>query len=134
MKCLAKRRMAVLLILCAAVVFCACSSRKEDVLHSGLNAVITDIDAEHQLLTVKDPSTSDHVVFGEKSLISCEGTAVIYCNYETSDMQDISFSDLQVGDEILLTIRGSQLANLNPGDTVTSAAAEQIQLGTQRIN
>ena len=47
---------------------------------------------------------------------------------------DITFDDLQVGDEIILTIRSSEIENLQKeDDNKTKIAVEQLQLGTQRI-
>ena len=59
---------------------------------------------------------------------------MIYCNYNTQDVVDITFDDLQVWDEIILTIRSSEIKNLQMGDgNKAKIAVEQLQLGTQRI-
>ena len=59
---------------------------------------------------------------------------MIYCNYNTQDVVDITFDDLQVWDEIILTIRSSEIKNLQMGDgNKSKIAVEQLQLGTQRI-
>ena len=60
--------------------------------------------------------------------------SMIYCNYDTQDIVDITFDDLQVGDEIVLTIRNSEIKNLQKkDDNKAKIAVEQLQLGTQRI-
>ena len=47
---------------------------------------------------------------------------------------DITFDDLQVGDEIILTIRSSEIENLQKeDDNKAKIAVEQLQLGTQKI-
>ena len=52
----------------------------------------------------------------------------------TQDVVDITLDDLQVGDEIILTIRSSEIENLQKeDDNKTKIAVEQLQLGTQRI-
>lgn len=59
---------------------------------------------------------------------------VIYCNYDTQNVVAITLDDLQVGDEIILTIRSSEIENLQKeDDNKTKIAVEQLQLGTQRI-
>ena len=45
-------------------------------------------------------------------------------------MRDISFADLQVGDDVLLSVRESVLEAFQAGDTLQ---IEQLQLGTQRL-
>ena len=56
------------------------------------------------------------------------------CNYDTQDVIDITLDDLQVGDEIILTIRSSEIENLQKeDDNKAKIAVEQLQLGTQRI-
>lgn len=59
---------------------------------------------------------------------------MIYCNYDTQDVVDITLDDLQVGDEIILAIRGSEIENLQKeDDNKAKITVEQLQLGTQRI-
>ena len=59
---------------------------------------------------------------------------MIYCNYDTQDVVDITLDDLQVGDEIILAVRSSEIENLQKEDDNTAKiAVEQLQLGTQRI-
>lgn len=59
---------------------------------------------------------------------------MIYCNYDTQNVVAITLDDLQVGDEIILTIRNSEIENLQKeDDNKTKIAVEQLQLGTQRI-
>ena len=61
-------------------------------------------------------------------------TYIIYCNYDTQNVVAITLDDLQVGDEIILTIRNSEIENLQKeDDNKTKIAVEQLQLGTQRI-
>ena len=55
-------------------------------------------------------------------------------NYDTQDVVDITLDDLQVGDEIILAIRSSEIENLQKeDDNKAKIAVEQLQLGTQRI-
>ena len=51
-------------------------------------------------------------VLGDDCLIDCSQIPMIYCNYDTQDVVDITLDDLQVGDEIILAIRGSEIENL----------------------
>lgn len=57
---------------------------------------------------------------------------MIYCNYDTQDVVDITLDDLQAGDEIILAIRSSEIENLQKEDDNKAKIAVE-QLGTQRI-
>ena len=107
--------------------------KKEEAVYLGLNAEIIKIDIENQTLCVKDPDESG--VFGEECEIDCreaiEKHRVIYCNYETHDVKEINWKDLQAGDEIMLTLSETEDAKIEEG---TAAKTNQIQLGTQRLN
>lgn len=60
---------------------------------------------------------------------------MIYCNYDTQDVVDITLDDLQVGDEIILALRSSEIENLQKeDDNKAKITVEQLQLGTQRLN
>ena len=73
-------------------------------------------------------------VLGDDCLIDCSQIPMIYCNYDTQDVVDITLDDLQVGDEIILAIRSSEIENLQKeDDNKAKIAVEQLQLGTQRI-
>ena len=73
-------------------------------------------------------------VLGDDCLIDCSQIPMIYCNYDTQDVVDITLDDLQVGDEIILAIRGSEIENLQKeDDNKAKITVEQLQLGTQRI-
>ena len=98
----------------------------------GVNAIITEIDKENKIITIKD--SGEEGVLGNDCLIDCSQIPMIYCNYNTQDVVDITFDDLQVWDEIILTIRSSEIKNLQMEDgNKAKIAVEQLQLGTQRI-
>ena len=98
----------------------------------GVNAIITEIDKENKIITTKD--SGEEGVLGEDCLIDCSKIPMIYCNYDTQDVVDITIDDLQVGDEIILTIRSSEIENLQKeDDNKGKIAVEQLQLGTQRM-
>ena len=115
-------------VICLALSGC----KEENVEHLGLNAEIIEIDSENQMLSVKD--LDDAGVFGDKCAIDCsEAIAqdkILYCNYETDEVKEISFSDLQLGDEIILNIDQTELEQIGKGEAIK---ANQIQLGTQRL-
>ena len=98
----------------------------------GVNAIITEIDKENKIITTKD--SGEEGVLGDDCLIDCSQIPMIYCNYDTQDVIDITLDDLQVGDEIILTIRSSEIENLQKeDDNKAKIAVEQLQLGTQKI-
>ena len=122
---------------------CRSSEKKEEVVQDannyaeyneelGVNAIITEIDKENKIITTKD--SGEEGVLGDDCLIDCSQIPMIYCNYDTQDVVDITLDDLQVGDEIILAIRSSEIENLQKeDDNKAKITVEQLQLGTQRI-
>ena len=115
------------------VTFVACTVQPtEDSLTLGVNAIITEIDKENKIITTKD--SGEEGVLGEACLIDCSKIPIIYCNYDTQDVVDITLDDLQVGDEVILTIRSSEIENHQTEDNnKAKIEVEQLQLSTQRI-
>ena len=75
-----------------------CGSLKDDTLLT-VNAVITEVDAGKQTITVKDDA--DESTLGEECLIDCPSTPMVYCDFATQKVTRISFEELQVwGDRI----------------------------------
>lgn len=122
-----KKMIVTLYMFICAFTLVACSGQQtNEPLTLGVNAIITEIDKENKIITTKDS--------GEDCLIDCSKIPMIYCNYDTQDVVDITLDDLQVGDEIILTIRSSEIENLQKeDDNKGKIAVEQLQLGTQRI-
>ena len=92
----------------------ACSSLKDNPVHLGVNAVITEIDEGNNTITVKD--SAEEGILGKNCLIDCSSTSMIYCDYDTGQVVSISFEDLQVQDEIILSIRNSEIENSKDED------------------
>ena len=126
-KLMMKKMIMTLCMFICAFTLVACSGQQtNEPLTLGVNAIITEIDKENKIITTKDS--------GEDCLIDCSKIPMIYCNYNTQDVVDITLDDLQVGDEIILTIRSSEIENLQKeDDNKGKIAVEQLQLGTQRI-
>ena len=121
-----KMIMALCIFICAFTLVACSGQQTNEPLTLGVNAIITEIDKENKIITTKDS--------GEDCLIDCSKIPMIYCNYDTQDVIDITLDDLQVGDEIILTIRSSEIENLQKeDDNKAKIAVEQLQLGTQRI-
>lgn len=125
-----KKCIIVLSLIICLLILVSCGASKEDVLHLGVNAIITEIDTTNKTITVKD--SAKHGVLGSECLIDCSETPIIYCNYSTHQVKDISFDDLQVDDDIILSIRSSEIESYN--DQAGVLKIEQLQLGTQRLD
>ena len=108
----------------------SCAHNDQEVLHMGLNASIVDMDTENKTLTVEDSGEKE--VFGDNCVIDCTDTYIIYCNYDTGEVNDIDFEDLQTGDKVILSIYESQLSLLEQGGE--NIQADRVKLGTQRLN
>ena len=106
----------------------------EGILHLGLNAEIVEIDTSNHILYVKDIDESADV-FGDRCAIDCNYAIsrfnLLYVNYgDANDVSTIGFADFQVGDAVIIGLYDSEKQKALNG----SAVAEQVQLGTQRMN
>lgn len=127
-----KMIMALCIFICTFTLVACSGQQTNEPLTLGVNAIITEIDKENKIITIKD--SGEEGVLGNDCLIDCSQIPMIYCNYNTQDVVDITFDDLQVWDEIILTIRSSEIKNLQMEDgNKAKIAVEQLQLGTQRI-
>ena len=104
-----KMIMALCIFICVFTLVACSGQQTNEPLTLGVNAIITEIDKENKIITTKDS--------GEDCLIDCSKIPMIYCNYDTQDVVDITLDDLQVGDEIILAIRGSEIENLQKEDS-----------------
>lgn len=100
----------------------------------GLNAEIIEVDSTKRILYVKDIDKQDKV-FGDRCAIDCSYAIsrdnIFYVNYDDpNDVRTIEFDDFEVGDAIIIGMYDSEKEKAFNG----SAVAEQIQLGTQRLN
>ena len=97
----------------------------------GLNAKVVEIDAEQMILYIQDMD-EDANVFGQRCALDCKQAAqedrLIFVDYETNELTNISIYEFQVGDEIIIEMYTSQ----KEGAKDAAARAEQVQLGTQR--
>ena len=122
----------VLCIFLFMISMTASSSSKNNPVHLGVNAVITEIDEGNNTITVKD--SAEEGILGKNCLIDCSSTSMIYCDYDTGQVVSISFEDLQVQDEIILSIRNSEIENSKgEDDKGRTLKVEQLQLSTQRM-
>ena len=108
-----------------------CGSLKDDSLLI-VNAVITEVDAAKQTITVKDDA--DESALGEGCLVDCSSIPMVYCDFATQKVTRISFEELQVNDKVIVSIRSSEMENFrNRVNEVSAITIEQLQLYTQRV-
>ena len=124
---------AVVLCMAAAVCFLT-DPQKTDHFHGGLNAEIIEIDQNNNILYVRDINENAEV-FGERCALDCNQAIasfkLLYADYGSfGDVRDIEFTDFQVGDSVIITLHDSEFENALDN----TAVAEQVQLGTQRLN
>ncbi len=74
-----------LCLLTLLLVLSGCGSLKDDSLLTA-NAVITEVDAAKQTITVKDDA--DESTLGEECLIDCPSTPMVYCDFATQKVTD----------------------------------------------
>ena len=108
-----------------------CGSLKDDTLLI-VNAVITEVDAAKQTITVKDDA--DESALGEGCLVDCSSIPMFYCDFATQKVTRISFEDLQVNDKVTVSIRNSEMESFRSGSGgENTIKVEQLQLYTQRV-
>ena len=108
-----------------------CGSLKDDTLLI-VNAVITEVDAAKQTITVKDDA--DESALGKECLIGCSSVPMVYCDFATQKVTKISFEDLQVNDKVVMCIRSSEMESFRSGSGgENTIKVEQLQLYTQRV-
>ena len=107
-----------------------CGSLKDDTLLI-VNAVITEVDAAKQTITVKDDA--DESALGEGCLVDCSSIPMVYCDFATQKVTRISFEELQVNDKVIVSIRSSEMESFRSGgNEENTLKVEQLQLYTQR--
>ena len=107
-----------------------CGSLKDDSLLI-VNAMITEVDAAKQTITVKDDA--DESTLGEECLIGCSSVPMVYCDFATQKVTRISFKELQVNDRVVVSIRSSEMESFRSGgNEENTLKVEQLQLYTQR--
>ena len=108
-----------------------CGSLKDDSLLI-VNAVITEVDAAKQTITVKDDA--DESALDKECLIGCSSVPMVYCDFATQKVTRISFEDLQVNDKVIMCIRSLEMENFRSGSGCENTIkVEQLQLYPQRV-
>ncbi len=124
-----KKILSIVLVLVMVLAFAGCNHQEES-LHLGYNFRILDINSENMTLTVEDMNSRQRIE--GKILIPCSDIPIIYCDYKTQDVTAIDFSDLTVGDEIIITAYKKDINALAEENSNNILKVSQIQLGTQR--
>ena len=120
----------VLCLLTLLLSLSGCGSLKDDSLLI-VNAMITEVDAAKQTITVKDDA--DESALGKECLIGCSSVPMVYCDFATQKVTRISFEDLQVNDKVIVSIRSSEMESFRSGgNEENTLKVEQLQLYTQR--
>ena len=121
----------VLCLLTLLLSLSGCGSLKDDSLLI-VNAMITEVDAAKQTITVKDDA--DENPLGEGCLVDCSSIPMFYCDFATQKVTRISFEDLQVNDKVIVSIRSSEMESFRSGSGgENTIKVEQLQLYTQRV-
>ena len=127
-----KMIMALCIFICVFTLVACSGQQTNESLTLGVNAIITEIDKENKIIFTKD--SGEEGILGDDCLIDCSKIPMIYCNYDTQDVVDITLDDLQVGDEIIFFYSEFRNENLQKeDDNKAKITVEQLQLGTQRI-
>ena len=105
--------------------------KKEEIVYLGIDAEIIEIDLENSQIEIEYMGETQK----SKKYIDCteaiEAYRILYCNYETGDVETISIKDLKVGDEIILGFEEEEYSKIDEESVVK---VMQIQLATQRLS
>ena len=104
----------------------------DPVIHLGINAKITQINFTEKIVeaTYVDTITSNQFKFYVNCNDAIKQHQIIYCNYNTHEVLEISFDTLNIDDQIILSLTEDAFDNLEENAIVQ---ALQIQLATQRL-
>ena len=122
----------ILIVALAGILFYV-NFNNDHAVRLGINAKITQINSAEKIVeaTYFDTKSSDQF----KIYIDCNNAIkqqqIIYCNYNTSEVFDISFDTLNIGDQIIFSLTEDTFNNLEENAIVQ---ALQIQLATQRLH
>lgn len=130
-----KKTVAFLLILLGILPLLLCCNQQE-ALHFGSDAEILEIDLQKGTMKVRclEESIKDTVV-----VVDCrsaaEGHQILYVEYETDRIEDISLADLQVGDTVTLGMQEDAYQGLKTKQPINGDRIEaySVQLLTQRL-
>ncbi len=106
------------------------SGCKTQTLHLGVNAIITEIDTDNQVITVTHIDSEN--AQNNQLTINCSDIPIIYCEYNSGKVDSINFDDLQINDEIILSLTDAEYQKFTSENT-GEIKAEQIQLSSQRL-
>lgn len=117
-----KKIVSIVTVIILLFTISACS-KSSDTSYGGVNAEILEISNELQGFVVKGLDTDS--ILGEKCYINCEAPEVyfIYVNNETSEIIDLEYDDLEIGDKITVDIKSVENKY---------ALTSRVQLLTQR--
>ena len=127
-----KTAMAFCMFFCALSLVACAEKPIPDSLTLGVEAIITAMDKTNTTITVQ--GSGEDPLLHEPCLIDCSQLPMIYCSYDTQEVASISYNNLHVGDEIILTVQSSEIENLQKeAGSNPKIAATQLQLRTQRM-
>lgn len=111
--------------------FSGCKTQTDtEPLHLGVNAIITEIDTDNQVITVTHIDSEN--AQNNQLTINCSDIPIIYCEYNSGKVASINFDDLQINDEIILSLTDAEYQKFTSENT-GEIKAEQIQLSSQRL-
>ncbi|GAA0720074.1 hypothetical protein GCM10008905_08890 [Clostridium malenominatum] len=117
-----KRVLLMIMLIILLFSITACSNNK-DITYVGVNAEILEISNVIKGIVVK--GLDNNSILGEECYVNCEGPDVyfIYVDNTSSEVADIQFEDLVVGDKITVDVKSVENKY---------ALTSRVQLLTQR--
>ena len=109
-----------------------CNKQNDTIVRMGVNIDIIEINDTDKSMIVfyEDKQNNVSMEFKVDCNIAIDQHKIIYCDYQTHIIREISFDSLCVGDDLILSMDDAEFLQLQNGDTIQ---ALQIQLATQRL-
>ena len=109
-----------------------CNKQNDTIVRMGVNIDIIEINDTDKTMIVfyEDKQNNVSMEFKVDCNIAIDQHKIIYCDYRTHIIREISFDSLCVGDDLILSMDDAEFLQLQNGDTIQ---ALQIQLATQRL-
>lgn len=126
--------LAAVLTVAVIVLFYLPSTQKNtpEHLYAGIDAEILAIDSDTKIIEVAYTNATEHTP--AKTTLDCERAIaryqILYCDYQTGDVQDLTFDSLRVGDKVILTLEHDEFRQMRD---IGRASVYQIQLAAQRF-
>lgn len=127
-----KKPFILLLVVFGIVALLIYYKQNDTVVRMGVNTEIVEINDRDKTMIVsyEDEHNDANLKFKVDCNMAINKHQILYCDYQTQMVRELSFDSLRVGDDLILSMDDTEFLQLQ-NDGVIQAL--QIQLATQRL-